>query len=65
MGEIQERYQKIAGGDRSFDIQFWQAQGDMAIFAAVSDMIRDYYLVRGIDTDELRIERTVESFQKM
>lgn len=65
MDEIQERYQKIEGSDRSFDIQFWQAQGDMAIFAAVSDMIHDYYLVRGIDADELRIERTVESFQKM
>ncbi len=65
MAEIKERYEKIEGSDRTFDVQFWQSQGDAAIFAAVSEIIHDYFLLRGIDADELRIQRTVESFQKL
>ncbi len=65
MDDIQEKYQKIEGSDRSFDVQFWQIQGDAAIFNAVSEMMQDYCLMRGIDADELRIQRTIESFQKI
>ena len=61
---IEENYQRITDDSRSFDICFWQSQGAYAIFEAVSDMLRDYFLIRGKDADEFRLQRTVESFRK-
>ena len=64
MRRIEEKYQRITDGRRSFDIRFWQSQGDRAIFEAASEMLRDYFLIRGKDADEFRLQRTVESFRK-
>ncbi|MBU4186296.1 MAG: hypothetical protein KKC23_08905 [Proteobacteria bacterium] len=64
MTRIEENYQRITDDRRSFDIRFWQSQGDRAIFEAVSDMLHDYFLMRGKDANEFRLQRTVESFQK-
>ncbi len=64
MRSIEENYQRITDDRRSFDIRFWQSQGDRAIFEAVSEMLHDYFLIRGKDADEFRLQRTVESFQK-
>ncbi len=61
---IEENYQRIADDRRSFDICFWQSQGDRAIFEAVLEMLHDYFLIRGKDADEFRLQRTVESFRK-
>jgi len=36
MRTIDENYQHIADDTRSFDIRFWQSQGDRAIFEAVT-----------------------------
>ncbi len=54
----------MSDATRAFDVEFWQAQGDEAIFKAAADLIRDYYLLRGEDADEFRIQRTVEHFFK-
>jgi hypothetical protein len=64
MRSIEENYQRITDDRRSFDIRFWQSQGDRAIFEAASEMIRDYCLIRGKDANEFRLQRTVESYQK-
>jgi hypothetical protein len=64
MRAIEENYQRIADDRRSFDIHFWQSQGDRAIFEAVFEMLHDYFLIRGKDADEFRLQRTVESFRK-
>ncbi len=64
MRTIEENYQRITDNRRSFDIRFWQAQGDRAIFEAVSDILYDYFLIRGKDANELRLRRTIESFRK-
>jgi hypothetical protein len=64
MRAIQEKYQRIADDRRSFDIPFWQSLGDRVIFEAVSEMLHDYFLIRGKDADEFRLQRTVESFRK-
>jgi len=61
---IEENYQRIMDDSRSFDIRFWQSQGDLAIFEAVSEMLHDYFLIRGKDANEFRLQRTVENFQK-
>ena len=64
MTRIEENYQRITDDRRSFDIRFWQFQGDRAIFEAVSDMLHDYFLMRGKDANEFRLQRTAESFRK-
>jgi hypothetical protein len=61
---IKENYQRITDDRRSFDIRFWQSQGDRVIFEAVSEMLHDYFMIRGKDADELRLQRTVENFRK-
>ena len=64
--KIQECYKPITDDDRrTFDIQFWQAQGPDAIFAAVTEMLNDYFLIRGKNADESRLDRTIEVFRKL
>ncbi len=64
MRAIKENYQRIKDDRRSFDIRFWQSQGDHAIFEAAWEMLHDYFLIRGKDDYESRLQRTVESFRK-
>ena len=64
MKALEENYRQIKDDNRSFDIRFWQSQGDRAIFEAVWEMLQDYFLIRGKDANEFRIQRTVESFRK-
>lgn len=65
MIKIEEKYQRIKDDRGSFDIRFWQSQGDLAIFEAVTEMIKDYFLIRGKNADEFRLQRSIESFQKV
>jgi hypothetical protein len=64
MKKIEENYQRIADDKRLFDIRFWQSQGDLAIFNAVTEMINDYLLIRGLNADESGLQRTIENFRK-
>ncbi len=64
MRKTEENYQRMADDRRSFDIRFWQSQGDLAIFEAVAEMLNDYFLIRGKNADESRLQRTVENFRK-
>ena len=64
MKQFDEKYQRITDDSRSFDIRFWQSQGDLAIFEAVWDMLNDYFLIRGKNADESRLQRTIEDFRK-
>lgn len=60
---IQENYGKL-GEDDSFDLIFWQSQPPEILFEAAYDLIKDYLLLKEGYADELRLQRTVESFQK-
>jgi len=62
MREIKESYRRIGDETDRFDIEFWQAQGDQAIFDAALDMILDYQTIRYGHADEPRLQRTVEHF---
>ncbi len=62
--KIEENYQLIADDRRLFDIRFWQSQGDLAIFEAVTEMVKDYFLIRGENADKSRLQRTIENFRK-
>ena len=64
MKKIEENYQRITDDRRLFDIRFWQSQGDLAIFEAVTEMLNDYFLIRGKNADESRFQRTIENFRK-
>jgi len=64
MREIRESYRRIGDETDRFDIEFWQAQGDQAIFEAALDMILDYQTIRYGHADKPRLQRTVEHFGK-
>lgn len=65
MCDIQESYRKIGEATQDFDIKFWQSQGDQAIFDAALEMIKDYLILRGENAHESRLQRTIESFQRI
>lgn len=52
----------IAEMDKSFDIRYWQEQGDRAIFQAAWELV-EFYL-RDKNINESRLQRTVENFQR-
>lgn len=64
MREVRESYRRIGDPDDRFDIEFWQSQGDRAIFEAALEMILDYLIIRYGHVDQPRLQRTVESFGK-
>jgi hypothetical protein len=60
---VLERFGRIDELDRSFDIEYWQRQGDAAIFRAAWDLVEFYWRDQGMDPDELRLQKSVEAFQ--
>lgn len=42
MKKIEENSQRIQDANCSFDTQFWQSQGDLAIFKAAEEMMYEY-----------------------
>jgi len=61
---IKESYGRIGDDEGRFDIEFWQHQGDQAIFNAALDMVLDYLMLRHEYVDKPRFQRTIESFGK-
>jgi hypothetical protein len=55
---------KISEMDKSFDIEYWQRQTSSERLAAVWEMVEMYHLRKGGSKDELRLQRTVEHFQR-
>jgi hypothetical protein len=62
---IIERKGRIEEMDRSFDIEFWQRLGDAAIFDAAWELVEFYCRQRGGSPDELRLQRSVEHFERL
>lgn len=54
----------IAEMDKSFDIEYWQKQSSSDRFAAIQEMVESYHLRKGGNKNELRLQRTVEHFQR-
>ncbi len=61
---IVERRGRIEELDRSFDLEFWQAQEPQARFAAAWELIVHANAVKGNDVRQLRLQRSVETFQR-
>jgi hypothetical protein len=51
-----ERKGKIDELDRSFDLQFWQAQSAETQFSATWELIQHYAIVKGLDAHQLRLQ---------
>lgn len=62
--DIVESYGRLEDLDRSFDTEFWQSQPPEARFDAAWNLIVHYAKVKGIDVRQLRLDRSVESFQR-
>jgi len=61
---VMERYGRLSEMDRSFDVAYWQRLGANAIFEAAWQMVIDAHAHRPGGADELRLRRTVETFQR-
>jgi hypothetical protein len=61
---VMERFGSLRDTDRSFDIEYWQRQGDAAIFDAAWELAVLYHRQQGMKPDELRLQRSIESFQR-
>lgn len=61
---IMERKGKLSELDRTFDLQFWQSQPPEARCNAVWDLVIHYAKIKGIDVHQLRLQRTIETFQR-
>jgi hypothetical protein len=55
---------RIEDLDRSFDLAFWQAQTPTARFQASWELILHAAKVQGLDVRQLRLDRSVENFQR-
>ncbi len=61
---LMERFGNLRDADRSFDVEFWQRQGDAAIFQAAWELAEFTHQTRGMTPDELRLQRDVEHFER-
>ena len=60
---VMKQYGKIEDMDRTFDVTFWQAQSPTARLNAAWELVEFYARLKG-HTDELRLQRSVETFQR-
>jgi hypothetical protein len=58
---VMERFGRLRDADRSFDIEYWQRQGDVAIFQAAWELVELYHRDQGTKPDELRLQRSTEN----
>ncbi len=61
---VMERFGRLRDADRSFDIEYWQRQGDAAIFQAAWELAESYHRDQGMGPDELRLQRSLENFER-
>jgi pyridoxine/pyridoxamine 5'-phosphate oxidase len=59
-----ERTGKIEDLDRSFDLEYWRSRPVSERFVAAWELVVQAYQIKGKDTRELRLQRTVEHFQQ-
>ena len=61
---VMARLVRLEDADRSFDIEFWQRQGDAAIFSAAWEMVVFANKFKGRDASELTFQRTLKKLQR-
>lgn len=61
---VMERFGRIEEMGRSFDLAYWQQLGDAAIYRAAWELVELHHRDQGGEPHELRLQRTVEAFQR-
>ena len=61
---VMMRFGRIEEMNRSFDIEYWQRQGDAAIYREAWELVEAYWRDRGLNPDELRLQRSIATFQR-
>jgi len=61
---VMSRFGRLQDADRSFDIEFWQRQGDQAIFSAAWEMVVFANEFKGRDASQLTFQRTLTKLQR-
>jgi hypothetical protein len=57
-----ERRGRIEDLDRSFDVQFWQAQPAQARFNATWELVLHACKAKGVEVSQLRLQRDIEAY---
>ncbi len=60
-----ERKGEIEDLDRSFDRNLWQSLPPQVRFEAAWELIQHAWRIKGNDVRQLRLQRSVESFQRL
>ena len=60
---VMARLVKLEKADRSFDLGFWERVGAEGRFEALWAMVREALMLRGVDADPPRLQRSVERVQ--
>ena len=60
-GDASEIFMAMDGG---FDLKFWQEQTPQARFDAAWELVVHAAKVKGVDVRQLRLQRSVETFQR-
>ncbi|MEW6126808.1 MAG: hypothetical protein AB1757_07195 [Acidobacteriota bacterium] len=61
---VMERKGKLENLDRSFDLEFWQAQDSTARFSAAWELVLHAQRRKSKDVGEPRLQRHIESLQR-
>ena len=61
---VMERFGNLRDTDRSFDIDYWQRQGDAAIYRAAWELAVLYHRAQGMGPDEFRLDKSIEHFER-
>jgi hypothetical protein len=61
---VMERFGRIGELDRSFDLAYWRRQDDAAVYRAAWELVEMHHRAMGRDPHELRLQRSVETFQR-
>ncbi|MBI4670044.1 MAG: hypothetical protein HY741_00015 [Chloroflexi bacterium] len=62
--DITEHKGQLQELDRSFDLQFWQAQKPQARFDATWELVLHAYAAKRNDIRQLRLDRSIEKYQR-
>ena len=62
--KVMERFGQLSEHDRSFDIAYWQGQDAQARINATWELIVHASRAKGMDVRQLRLQRSVEHFQR-
>ncbi len=61
---VMERLVRGRAPGREFDVAFWQALGPSRILEAAWDLVVTAASAKGISEDQLRLQKSVEHFQR-